>query len=136
MSVHYLKACEWSDVLLYSFLPSFQDRSEWTIWSREESLLLAKKGSTNSCVVQFEAESLHRVRQPDSRLLFKTDHMLYQHVQKSNSAHNFTVIPCVETFKSEVKLLFLSNASQFPKEHWFLEGSQASPVFPSANSIM
>jgi hypothetical protein len=91
----------------------------WTIWGRGKSLLLAKKGSTNSCLAQFVAESLHTARQPDSRLLSKTDHMLHQHVQKSNS-QILLWIPCIETF------------STLWREHIRVISFYAATLFPSA----
>jgi len=113
-----------------SFMP-------WTIWSWERYLLLARNGSTNSCVVQFVAEYLCRAREPDCRLLSKTDHLLHKHVQKFKFCWKFYCeFPVLKPLKCQVKLLFLSSASQFPKENWVLEGSQASPVFASAKSIM
>jgi hypothetical protein len=37
---------------------------------------------------------------------------------------------------TEIESGFLANASRFPKEHSFLEGSQALPVCPSGKSSM
>jgi len=40
------------------------------------------------------------------------------------------------TFWRLSKSTFLSNAHRFPEGHWFLEGSQASPICPSGKGTV